>query len=144
MGAIGTGSGQREGTGRLVNRKGLFPERPGLRPPRLWRLAPDLSTLFTTVTCTAPIDQNSLPQGANTLRRSCSMWPRSCIAHLRLRSDFADAIGGWYSGRGRRASRAILIQPDAKADSSGSCHSEGRLVSAFPRADKNWPPPKST
>ena len=33
--------GKCEGTGRLVNRKGLFPPTSGPVHPRLWRLAPD-------------------------------------------------------------------------------------------------------
>jgi hypothetical protein len=74
------------------------PRTSGPAPPRLWRLAPDLSTLFTTVTCTAQSIGTVCRRVPVRLGRSWSMRLGSWIAHWRCAKRF----------RRRRNARLVL------------------------------------
>jgi hypothetical protein len=89
-------SGQREATGRLVNRKGLFPEHPGFCPNGFGVLH-----LFTTVPCMELMDGNGLPQESNALRKIVLDVAR----HLDRALAFCKATSQTPSEAGTRAAR---------------------------------------
>jgi hypothetical protein len=107
------------------------PGMTGPAPPRLWQLAPELSTFFYHGHLHGA-DRGRLPQGANALRKIVLDMAGHLDPALALCETTSQTLS---SEAGIRAAapgeRAVLIQPDVAADPSGSCQREGRLVSAF-------------